>query len=153
MHTVNRLALLAALPLLAFAMPAHASAARTVVTHGFTHTEFFPDDICGPRASTVTFTATMAQWQDVERANGTWSHRDVSVVTYEADYVDPSIDDFSGRLTEVNHYVFTPGDTFIAANTFHDFGGDLKIWQRLSFKVVNDEVVVDREIIKVTGCP
>jgi hypothetical protein len=153
MRTLNRLALLTALPLLASALAAQASATSTVVTHGFTHTESFPDDICGARASTVTFTATMAQWRDVERSDGTWSHRDVSVVTYDADYVDPSVPDFSGRLTEVNHYIFTPGDTFVAANTFHDFGGDLKIWQRLNFKVVNGEVVVDREIIEVTGCP
>ena len=91
MRAAHWLALIAVPPLLAFALPAQASENGTVVTHGFTHTEFFPDDICGLRASTATFTATMAQWKDVERADGTWSHRDVSVVTYEADYVDPSL--------------------------------------------------------------
>ena len=153
MRALTRLALLAALPLLALAMPADASEARTVVDHGFTHTEFFPDDICGARASTVTFTATMAQWKIVERADGTWSYRDVAVVTYDVDFVDPELSDYSGRLTEVNHYIVTPGDTFVVANTYHDFGGDLKIWERLNFKEVKGDVVVDREIMKVTGCP
>ena len=153
MRILTRLALLTVALFLTSALPAGASGNSTVVTHGVTFTEFFPDDICGPRASTVTFTITVAQQQDVERADGSWSHRDVSVVTYQVDFVDPALSDFSGRQTEVNHYIFTPGDTFIATNTFHDFGGDLKIWQRLNFKVVNGEVVVDRGILKVTGCP
>jgi len=153
MRTFTRLALLTAALFLIPSLPAQASDNGTVVTHGFTHTEFFPDDICGARASTVTFTATVAQWKDVERADGTWSHRDVSAVTYEVDFVDPALSDYSGRLTEVNHAIFTPGDTFIVTNTFHDFGGGLKIWQRLNSKVVGDEVVVEREIFKVTGCP
>jgi hypothetical protein len=38
--------------LLVSAHRAEASNNRTVVTHGSTKTEFFPDDICGPRAST-----------------------------------------------------------------------------------------------------
>jgi hypothetical protein len=153
MRTFTRLALLTAALFLIPSLPAQASDNGTVVTHGFTHTEILPDDICGPRASTVTFTATMAQWQDVKRADGTWSHRDVSAVTYKVDFFDPALSDYSGRLTEVNHSIFTPGDTFIVTNTFHDFGGGLKIWQRLNYKVVGDEVVVEREIIKVTGCP
>jgi hypothetical protein len=153
MRVSNRLALLAALPLLAVALPADASDARTVVTHGFTHTEFFPDDICGERASTVTFTETLSQWKFVERADGTWSYRDVAVVTYDVDFVDPELSDYSGRLTEANHYILTPGDTLVVANTFHDFGGDLRIWERLNLKVVKGDVVVDREIIKVAGCP
>jgi hypothetical protein len=145
-------ALLAAL-MLVFAPPAEASNNGTVVSHGFTHTEFFPEDICGPRASSVTFTAKMAQWQYVERADGTWSWRDVSQVTYEVDFVDPALVDYSARLTEVNHYIMTPGDTFIVSNTYHDFGGGLKIWERLNIKDVKGDVVVDRGILKVTGCP
>jgi hypothetical protein len=140
--------------LLVAAVPAEASNNRTVVSHGFTHTEFFPDDACGPRASTVIFTAKMAQSKLVDRADGTFSFRDVAVVTYDVDFVDPALADYSGRLTEVNHFILTPhGNTFHALGTFHDFGGGLKIWQRLNFKVVNGEVVVDREIVKVTGCP
>lgn len=154
MRIANRLASLAALPLLVSALPAQASADSTVVTRGVTHTAFFPDDICGPRASTVTWTETLAQSQLIERADGTFSYRDVSVVTYVVDFVDPALTDYPGRLVEVNHYILTPGDnSFIVTNTYHDFGGDLKIWERLNLKVVSDEVLVDRFLIKATGCP
>ena len=154
MRIANRLALLAALPLLVSALPAQASADSTDVARGFSHTGFFPDDICGPRASTVTWTYTVAQSQLLERADGTFSYRDVSVATYVVDFVDPALADYSGRSVEVNHYLLTPGDnSFIVTNTFHDFGGDLKIWERLSLKVVSDEVLVDRFLLKATGCP
>jgi hypothetical protein len=153
MSRLTRLALLTTALFLVSALPAEASNNGTVVTHGFTHTEFFPDDICGPRASSVTFTATTSQWQYVERADGSWSWRDVSQVTYEVDFVDSALSDYSGRLTEVNHYILTPGDTMIATNTYHDFGGGLKIWERLNLKVVDGEVLVDRGLLEVTGCP
>lgn len=149
---------LAAAPLLAVAgaPPATAGPAAsnpTVVVHGYTHTEFFPDDICGDRASVVTFTSTVSQSRFAERADGSWSYRDVSPVSYEVNFVDPALTDYAGRLTEVNNFIFTPGETFIITNTYHDFGGDLKIWERTNFKLVNDEVIVDRFLIKVTGCP
>jgi hypothetical protein len=154
MRTLTRLALLTLALFLASALPAAAdSDNRTVVSRGFTHTESFPEDICGPRATTVTFTETMSQSQYVERADGSWSYRDVAKVTYEIDFVDPALSDYSGRLTEVNHYILTPGDTFIVTNTYQDFGGDLKIWERLNIKEVDGEVLVERAIVKVTGCP
>jgi len=138
------------------ALPAHAGPGAsnpTVVVHGFTHTETFPEDICGDRASVVTFTSTVSQSRFVERPDGSWSYRDVSPVTYEVDFVDPDLTDYSARLTEVNNLIFTPGETFIVTNTYHDFGGDLKIWERTNFKVVNGEVLVDRFLLKATGCP
>ena len=154
MRIANRLAMLAAVPLLVSALPAQASAESTVVTRGFTHTASFPDDICGPRASTVTWTYQLAQSQLVERADGTFSYRDVSIATYVVDFVDPALVDYAGRGVEVNHFILTPGDnSFIVTNTFHDFGGDLKIWERRSLKVVGDVVLVDRFLLKATGCP
>jgi hypothetical protein len=154
MRTLTRLALLTLALFVVSALPAAAgSDNRTVVSRGFTHTEFFPEDICGPRATTVTFTETMSQSQYRESADGSWSFRDVAKVTYEIDFVDPALSDYSGRLTEVNHFIFTPGDTFIATNTYQDFGGDLKIWERLNIKEVGGEVLVERAILKVTGCP
>ena len=154
MRMLARLALMTVALFLVSAVPAEAAANGTVVTRGFTHTEYFPDDICGPRASTVTFTETIGQSQFILRADGTYVYREVAVVTYWADYVDPTLPDFSGRLVEVNHFIVTPGvNTDLVANTFHDFGGGLKIFERLNFKVVDGDVVVDREIIKVTGCP
>lgn len=153
-HTLA-LALAAAVTLTATGHVAGAAASpdATVVVHGYTHTESFPDDICGARASLVTFTSTISQSRFAERPDGSWSYRDVSPVSYEVDFVDPELTDYSGRLTEVNHFIQSPGDTFIATNTFHDFGGGLKIWERTNVKVVKDEVLVDRYLIKVTGCP
>lgn len=125
----------------------------TVVVRGYTHTETFPDDICGDRASVVTFTSTVHQSRLVQRADGSWSYRDVSPVTYTVDFVDPDLEDYAGRLTEVNNYRFTPGETFIVTNTYSDIGGDLKIWERTNVKVVAGNVLVDRFLIKATGCP
>lgn len=135
------------------ATAAPASPNPTVVVRGYTHTEIFPDDICGDRASVVTFTSTVYQSRFVERADGSWSYRDVSPVVYQVDFVDPNLVDYAGRLTEVNNFIFTPGDTFVISNTYRDFGGDLKIWERTNVKLVNGEIMVDRFLIKVTGCP
>lgn len=154
MRIANRLAVLAALPLLAAGPPVPAFADSTIVTHSSTRAESFPDDICGPRASTVTWTDTIAQSQLIERADGSFSYRDVTVVTYVVDFVDPALADYPGRDVEVNHYILTPGDNnFIVTNTFHDFGGDLRIWERRNLKVVGDDVLVDRFLLKATGCP
>ena len=73
--------------------------------------------------------------------------------SYDVNFVDPDLTDYSGRLTEVNNLILTPGETFIITNTYHDFGGDLKSWERTNVKVVNDEVILDRFLIKATGCP
>ena len=136
------------------AAPAGASENATSVDRGFTHTEFFADDICGARASTVTFTETMAQSQLIYRADGTFAYRDVAVVTYVVDFVDPALPDDSSRLTEVNHFILTPGEnTFVVSNTFHAKEGDLKIWERRNLKIVGDEVLVDTFVLEATGCP
>lgn len=154
MRIANRLTLLAALLLLITAVPARASAGGTVVDRGFTHTLIFSDDICGLRAGSVTWTYTVAQSHLVERTDGTFAYRDVSVTTYVVDFDDPALADYSGRSAEVNNYILTPGENrFIATNTFHDFGGELKIWERLNLKVAGDDVLVDRFLLKATGCP
>ena len=154
MRIAHRLAVLAALPFLAATVPAAASAESTVVDRGFTHTLVFPDDICGPRSGTVTWTYTVAQWHYIERPDGTFAYRDVSVTTFAVDFDDPSLADYSGRSVEVNNYLLTPGENrFIVTNTFHDFGGGLKIWERLNLKVAGEEPIVDRFLIEATGCP
>lgn len=134
-----------------------ATAARpevsTVVQHDVTFTASFPDDICGPRANTTTFTGTVDQVHYLARADGTFLYRDVAVVTYVADYDDPTLPDLSGRLTEVNHFVLTPGDTFNGTTTFHDFAGDLRIFVRVHVTEVKGSVVVNREFVSFTGCP
>jgi hypothetical protein len=74
-------------------------------------------------------------------------------VTYESDYVDPAIEDVSGRLTEVVHFTFTPGGVFVGTTTFHDFFGDVKIVFSTHITQVNGETVVEHSVGRVTGCP
>lgn len=138
------------------ASPAAAAATSfTVVDHGTTFTEFFPDDICGDRASTTTFVRTVEQVHLTRMPDGTFSYHDVAVFTYTADYVDPALPTLRGRGTEVNHYVLTPGENvFNVRTTFHDFFGDVQIHYTNRYTVLADgTVVVDSEILDVTGCP
>lgn len=134
-----------------------ASAARvgspTVVQHDVVFSEFFDGDICGEAANTTTFTRTMEQVQFFERPDGTFKYRDVAVVTYVSDYVDPALPDLTGRLTEVNQFVFTPGESFVGVTTFHDFFGSVRIFYRFHTTQHGEEIVVEREVLKVTGCP
>ena len=127
--------------------------ARTVVAHNTQETVDFDDDICGPRANTTTFFRKIEQVRFAERADGSFSYRDVAVVTYVSDYVDPALPTLTGRLTEVNHFILTPGETFVGTVTFHDFLGDIRIFFRAHVTVVDGEVKVDRTVNKVTGCP
>ena len=137
------------------ASPAHAEApsGRTNVEHGGTYSGYFDGDICGPWANLTTWTAKVAQQQFLERSDGSWAYREVSAVTYTSDYDDPALPDLEGRLTEVNHYILTPGETFIASEPFHDFFGDVKIWWKYHLTVVDGEPVVERFVVEWTGCP
>jgi hypothetical protein len=137
------------------AAPAGAAAATfTVVDHGTSFTQSFPDDICGERASTTTFTRTVEQTHLTTRSDGTFAYHDVTVFTYTSDYVDPSLPDVSGRGTEVNNFVLTPGGTFIVSLPFHDFFGDVRIHVKVHLTLLADgTVAVEREVLDVTGCP
>jgi hypothetical protein len=143
------------LPALLVATPA--SAARpetwTVVDHDVTFTEEFPDDICGDRANTTTFTRKVEQVHLTAHRDGTFTYHDVAVVTYTSDYVDPSIPDVTGRLTEVNRFTFTRGEVFTATTTFHDFFGDVRIFVRFHLTDVGGTIRVEREVLDVSGCP
>ncbi len=135
--------------------PAHAEAppGSTNVQHDVTHSGYFDGDICGPWANLTTWTAKVTQQQFLERRDGSWAYREVAVVTYTSDYDDPTLPDLEGRLTEVNHYNLTPGDTFIASEPFHDFFGDVKIWWKYHLTVVDGEPIVERFVVEWTGCP
>lgn len=138
--------------------PAGAAAADpvgspTVVTHGVTFTVTWDGDICGGRANTTTYHRRIEQVQFFQRPDGTFVYRDVAVVTYESDYVDPTLPDLSGRLTEVNRFVLTRGEVFVGVTTYHDFVGDIRIYYRLHVTEREGEPVVIREVEKVTGCP
>jgi hypothetical protein len=125
----------------------------TIVAHDVTFTASWDDDICGLRANTTTYHRKIEQVQVFERSDGTFVYRDVAVVTYESDYVDPALPDLSGRLTEVNHLILTPGAVVVAVTTYHDFFGDIRIFYRLHATEKDGELVVVREVDKVTGCP
>src|SRR4051794_8656510 len=79
------------------AVPARgaAPAERTtaVVVHGLTYSQYFPDDICGPRASTTTFTIRTRVVRSTEEQDGTFNVTFVDTGTYHVDFVDPAIAD------------------------------------------------------------
>jgi hypothetical protein len=126
---------------------------NTVVIHGTTFSEFFPDDICGPRASNVTFTFQTQVTHFTQRPDGTFNFVDVATGTYHVDFVDPSLADQDSQQTEAFHVALTPGDVNVASLQFHDHPTGLRIWEHLHLTVVDGNVVVDRDITGVTGCP
>jgi hypothetical protein len=149
--------LIAALTALVLApVPAPVSAATTtstVVIHGQTFTEFFPDDICGPRASYVTFTFRTEVTLITELADGSFTFQDMSTGTYHVDFLDPALADQDSQFAGPTHVTLAPSGTFVFSVAFHDFSTGLRIWQRLHLTVVDGRPVVDRDILKVTGCP
>ena len=143
------------LPALLVAGPAAAAPVdtRTVVEHNTTETIRFDDDVCGPRANTTTFTRKVVQSHITEGVDGSFNFHEVAVVTYVSDYDDADLPDLSGRLTEVNRFTRTPGGTFTGTVTFHDFFGDVRIHVKQHITEVRGRLVVEREVVKVSGCP
>jgi hypothetical protein len=146
-------AAVASTAVLAPMVPAFAGSGSADVQHNVTYSEYYPDDICGPRAVLATYTAKVIQQKFLERPDGSWNYHEVDVVTYTADYDDPSLPDVTGKLTEVNNYNLTPGDNYIVSGTFHEFFGDVKIWERYHLTVVKGEPVVERYFVDWVGCP
>ncbi|KRF38401.1 hypothetical protein [Terrabacter sp. Soil810] len=153
MRNVVATAIGAAAIIIILPVPVASASPRTVVEHNVVLTVPFPDDICGPRANLTTFTRKVEQSQFIPGSDGSFSYRDVAAVTYSVDFVDPSIPDVTGRLTEVNHYVLTPAGTFTGSTTYHDFFGDVRIFVRFTGVQVGDTIVVDRTVESVSGCP
>ena len=147
------IAALTALVLAAVAAPANAATTSTVVIQGVTFTEFFPDDLCGPRASYVTFTIDTEVVHTTELADGSFSFVDASTGTYHADYVDPALPDQDSRQVGAFHVTLTPGGTLVISYAFHDFPTGMRIWQRYHLTVVDGNPVIERDIMKFTGCP
>jgi hypothetical protein len=139
--------------LLALAAPATAAAqsGSTVVDHNVTFSEFFPDDICGPRASFVTFNARMQVFHFTE-TNGTFNAQFTEVMTYHVDFVDPALRDQDSRLVDSIHHSFTPRGIEVFNEIFHDFPTGIKIWYRLRVMEHDGELVAEREVQKVVGC-
>lgn len=124
----------------------------TSVLHGTTRTEFFPDDICGPRASTVTFNfrTTVLHW--TEDAS-TFNVQFTETGTYHVDFVDPALEDQDSQFTLSIHHVLTPSGAEVFNSTWHDFPTGIKIWERVHATFVDGDLIVEREFQKVTGCP
>jgi hypothetical protein len=147
---------LSAISAIALATPAHAARPLekpTLVIHGDTFSVFFPDDICGPRASTTTFTFRTQVLHGAERPDGTYNFHFTDTGTYHVDFVDPALQDQDSQFTETSHHVRTRGETEVLRGAFHDFPTGIRIWERFHATAVDGVIIVDREIVKVTGCP
>jgi hypothetical protein len=125
----------------------------TVVIHGVTFTEFYSSDICGPRANYETFTVKTYVTHATELPDGSFNFVDAYTATYHVDFVDPTLADLDSQTTQAFHISLTPGGTETESLQFHDFPTGLRITEHLNLTVVDGNVVVDRDIIEVTGCP
>ncbi len=126
----------------------------TTVRHNVTlASEFFPDDICGPRAVTETVTNTVQVNHLTANGDGSFHFIDFETGTLFADYVDPSIPDETFRRTEMEVFNLTPGGTFTTTNTFSQFSSTLVIRSAFHLTVVNGEPKVEHEVFMVRGCP
>jgi hypothetical protein len=137
-------------------LPAQAGAratTSTVVLHGLTASEFFPDDICGPRASFVEFTGRTQVTHATELEDGSLSFQFVDTGTYHVDFVDPALGHQESQFTESVHFTAAPGGTVVFSATFHDFPTGIRIYERVHVTEVDGRLIVDRDIMKVTGCP
>ena len=150
--TAVGVALLAAVAVL----PAQAGAratTSTVVTHGLTFSEFEPEDICGPRASFIDWTIRTELIHVTEREDGSFSVNFNDTGMYHVDFVDPALADQESQFTESTHVTLTPGGTEVFTMTFHDFPTGIRILGQAHATVVDGRLIVERDILKVTGCP
>jgi hypothetical protein len=128
----------------------------TVVEHNVTlASEFFPDDICGPRAVTETVTNTVQVNHLTENEDGSFHFVDFETGFLFADYVDPAIPDETFRRTNSESINLTPGGTFTTTETSTQLsaGGTLRIISNFHLTVVDGEPKVERDVLLVRGCP
>lgn len=115
------------------------------------HTEYFPDDICGPRAGWTTFVVT---WRFHITDLGDSLHVNAGETgRYTTDFDDPAIEDYKSQFTEAVSFNITRGGTVTFNLQFHDFPGDIKIHVKLVFVEVGGQVMVERDVLRVEGCP
>lgn len=152
----GRLLFVLAVLLALLAVPAQAAAPAgktTVVVHGLTFSMFFPDDICGPRAGTTTFTIRTQVTRAWEEQDGTFNVTFAETGTYHVDFVDPAIANQDSQYTQTARHAFMPSGVEVYNLTFHDFPTGIRIWERIHATFVNEQLIVEREVFKVTGCP
>lgn len=125
----------------------------TVVLHNVTHTEHFPDDICGARAVTETLTNTTEVQHLTANADGSFHFVDFETGILVVDYDDPAIPDETRRRTETFEINLTPGGTFTRTETFRDAGAVLQIRSTYHLTVVDGTPKVEHFVGFVRGCP
>jgi hypothetical protein len=137
--------------------PASAAPAQTWtdVQHNVTlATEFFPDDICGPRASYETWTNKTQLTHLTVLPDGSGYHFiDFETSIIAVDYVDPTIPDTTFKWTETFGVHLTPGGTYTETTTLRQSDGTLTIRARYHLTVVDGEPKIEREASYVSGCP
>jgi hypothetical protein len=140
--------------MLAVLVPSAARGAPVVVEHDVTTAEFFPDDICGPRAVFETTVYTTSFRRITESADGTrFQILDLEVGTVFHDFVDPSIPDVTTRIKNTFTFNITPGGTWTETETFRQSDGTLTITFRFHFTAVDGVPKVVKEVFAVSGCP
>jgi hypothetical protein len=155
----RRLGLLCTLAsgVVALAVPSAAGARPlvfTAVEHDVTlASEFFPDDICGPRAVTETVTNTVQVNHLTENDDGSFHFVDFETGFLFADYVDPAIPDQTFRRTNTEAVNLTPGGTFTATETSQQFDSTMRITSKFHLTVVNGEPKVEKDVTIARGCP
>lgn len=147
-----RMAMLVVLALGLTAGPAAAAVSHTkVLTRDVTWTEYFPDDICGPRAGWTTFvTSTRLVVTDL----GDSLHVAFGEVgTYTTDFDDPAITDYASRFTDAGHFNITRGGSVIYTEQWRDFPGTIHIHEHIVFVEAGGAVRIDKDEVTFTGCP
>ena len=154
--TAGRLVAAAATAALAFLLsvgPAtRAATSFTLVAHGDTGSAYYSEDVCGPRASWVA-TAFRTTVDHLTQRDDSFTFHFLETGTYHVDFEDSSLADQDSQFTGSSTVVLTPGQAVVVANTWHDFPTGLKIWERFHLTLVDGLPVVERYVLKVTGCP
>ena len=147
-----RMALLVVLALALTAGPTAAAVSHTrVSTRDVTRTEYFPDDICGPRAGWTTFvTSTRLEVTDL----GDSVHVAFGELgTYSTDFDDPAITDYTSRFTDAGHFNITRGGSVVYTEQWRDFPGTIRIHEHIVFVEAGGDVRIDKDEVTFTGCP
>ena len=145
----------AAATTLGLATPAVAqpgASGSTQVDHGVVFTVVSPDDICGPNLAEITYVVRTQVLHWTEQGDQ-FNVQFTQTGTYHVDFVDPAVPDQDAQYTEAIHHVFTPGETEVFAFAYHDFPDGIRIRQQTHVTVVDGNLIVERVIDKVTGCP
>ena len=142
----------ASLAALAGIGPTSAANGYTLVSHGDTGSAYYASDICGARASWVTTTLRTTVDHVTQRGDSFVFHY-LETGTYHVDFDDPSLADQDSQFTGSSTVALTPGQAVVVANTWHDFPTGLMIWERFHLTLVDGQPVIEKYVLKVTGCP